>query len=257
MTELVDDQVAREWLRRWDVQQTGYLPFREERFEIMLDAVASLAGDEQLTIVDLCCGPGSFTQRILQRFPTVRCISVDLDPVLLGLARRSLGTGDGRVRWVEADLTTPDWASALGVTDVNAIVSTTALHWLDSSSLVSAYRAAHGLLRPGGVLLNGDHMDYSATQPTFTRLAAAVDEHTRRQAFDIDGVEDYAQWHAALAEAIPDLPYAERDRRFAQRKRDARTPGFDLHAAALRDAGFSEVDTIWQRYDNRVLLAVR
>ncbi len=27
------------WLRRWDVQQTGYLPEREARFEAMLDVL--------------------------------------------------------------------------------------------------------------------------------------------------------------------------------------------------------------------------
>jgi hypothetical protein len=30
-----------------------------------------------------------------------------------------------------------------------------------------------------------------------------------------------------------------------------------LHVAALRDAGFREVDTIWQVLANRVVLAVR
>jgi len=30
-----------------------------------------------------------------------------------------------------------------------------------------------------------------------------------------------------------------------------------LHISALADAGFTEVETIWQRFDNRVMLAVR
>jgi hypothetical protein len=34
-------------------------------------------------------------------------------------------------------------------------------------------------------------------------------------------------------------------------------PSFDVHEAALRDAGFREVGVIWQRFDNRVLLGVR
>jgi hypothetical protein len=32
--------------------------------------------------------------------------------------------------------------------------------------------------------------------------------------------------------------------------------GFDVHVAALRDAGFREVGTIWQALSDRVLLAV-
>jgi hypothetical protein len=34
-------------------------------------------------------------------------------------------------------------------------------------------------------------------------------------------------------------------------------PIFDVHVAALRDAGFREVGTIWQSVTNRVLMAVR
>jgi hypothetical protein len=38
-TALIDWQA---WLRRWDTQQTRYLPEREERFTAMLDVLAAL-----------------------------------------------------------------------------------------------------------------------------------------------------------------------------------------------------------------------
>jgi hypothetical protein len=50
---------------------------------------------------------------------------------------------------------------------------------------------------------------------------------------------------------------AERTARFGGKQRQESPPGFELHAAALRDAGFREVATIWQKLSNRVLLAVR
>ena len=31
-----------DWLQRWDRQQRGYLPEREQRFEVMLDVVEAL-----------------------------------------------------------------------------------------------------------------------------------------------------------------------------------------------------------------------
>ena len=49
----------------------------------------------------------------------------------------------------------------------------------------------------------------------------------------------------------------ERTRRFAGKQRQESPPGFDVHVAALHDAGFREVGTIWQMLSNRVLLAVR
>jgi hypothetical protein len=44
---------------------------------------------------------------------------------------------------------------------------------------------------------------------------------------------------------------------FAGKQRQDTPPGFDAHVAALRDAGFREVDRIWQALANRVVLAVR
>lgn len=72
------------------------------------------------------------------------------------------------------------------------------------------------------------------------------------------GVEDWSAWWQAIASA-PGLAelLAERKRRLLGRsRREAPLPIYDLHAAALRDAGFREVGVIWQNLDNRVLMAV-
>lgn len=55
----------------------------------MLDAGDALLSDE-FQAVDLACGPGSLSQRLLDRFPRVRCIAIDLDPVLLAVGRGAL-----------------------------------------------------------------------------------------------------------------------------------------------------------------------
>jgi hypothetical protein len=80
----------------------------------------------------------------------------------------------------------------------------------------------------------------------------------RAEAFDAGGVEDWDEWWAALAQEPSAGPLlAERTLRFAAFDRDTPAPIFDVHEAALRNAGFREVGVIWQRLDNRVLLAVR
>jgi hypothetical protein len=38
---------------------------------------------------------------------------------------------------------------------------------------------------------------------------------------------------------------------------EAERPTLDIYEAALRQAGFQEVGVIWQRMDNRMLMAVR
>jgi SAM-dependent methyltransferase len=246
-----------EWLRRWDAQQEGYVPEREARFTAMLDALAALL-PASFVALDLACGPGSISQRLLSRFPEAHAIAVDIDPVMLALGRGALGTVDGRLRWVDVDLASPEWPEALGGTRVDAVLSSTALHWLPSHDLSRIYQDLARLLRPGGLLLNGDHLAFGPELPTLARLSdGALEQQWSDAAFAARGTETAEQWWDALS-AEPGLEplLAERARRFAGKRRPE-APGFDFHVAALRDAGFREVGTIWQVLSDRVLLAVR
>ena len=245
------------WLHRWDVQQTGYLHDREARFNAMFDVLESIMPAEFVAL-DLACGPGAISQRLLQRFPQARCIAVDLDPFLLTIGRQTLGDRDGRLWWAEVDLNTPAWIKALGVTQVDAVLSTTALHWLRNDVLVRVYHQLGQLLQPGGVFLKGDHMKFATHLETFNQVAATLKAKRYEGAFSQQGIEDWEQWWAA-AQAEPAFAelLAERERRFAQRARDWVRAGYDFHKSTLYEAGFREVDTVWQYLDNRVLMAVR
>ena len=138
-----------DWLRRWDAQQEGYVPEREARFTAMLDALAALL-PASFVALDLACGPGSISQRLLGRFPEAHAIAVDIDPVMLALGRGALGTVDGRLRWVDVDLASPEWLDALGGTRVDAVLSSTALHWLPSEQLSRLYHDLARLLARHG-----------------------------------------------------------------------------------------------------------
>src|SRR5689334_17155440 len=114
-----------EWMQRWDRQQQVYLPTREERFSAMLDVLEALL-PEQFMALDLACGPGSISQRLLTRFVQARALVLDFDPVLLMLGQQVLGDLHGRLRWVEADLRDPVWRSRLGEEQMDVVLSTTA-----------------------------------------------------------------------------------------------------------------------------------
>lgn len=247
------------WLARWDAQQTGYLPDREDRFEAMFTALEVLLPPDFVAL-DLCCGPGSISQRLLTRFPQARVVAVDLDPVLLAMGQGALGTMDGRLRWIEADLSDPKWVEALGESSFDAVLSTTALHWLRTPDLVRVYAELGKLVRPGGVFLNGDNMKFGPHLSSLQQVAQHVRERQwQDETFAQAGVENWAQWWAALGQeaALTDL-LAERERRFAWRSPDNLVnAGRDLQASALLEAGFREVGILWQRFDNCVLMAVR
>lgn len=244
------------WLQRWDRQQAGYLPSREERFAVMLDALDALLPASFLAL-DLACGPGSLSQRSLTRFPAARCLAVDLDPVLLTLGRKALGNMDGRLLWIEADIRDPAWLSRLDVTQVDAVLTTTALHWLRPEALLPLYQQLATLIRPGGLFLNGDHLRFPPQQPSLQVLAEHVSRR-QEQALIQQGGETWAQWWEALAQepALAEA-FAERERRFHWRDHGEVWQTLDVHEAALHNAGFRQVGVCWQQLDNRVLLAVR
>jgi len=246
------------WLRRWDAQQQGYVPEREARFAAMFDVLAELL-PASFVALDLACGPGSISQRLLARFPAAQAIAVDIDPVMLAIGRGALGTVDGRLRWVEADLEAPGWLEALREDHVDAVLSSTGLHWLWPEPLAALYHDLGRVLCPGGVFLNGDHMAFGPSLPTVARLSDRVlNEQWTDAAFAARGIETAEQWWDSLAsEAAFAALLAERAARFAGKQRQQSPPGFDVHVSALGDAGFREVATIWQVLSDRVLLAVR
>lgn len=246
------------WMARWDAQQAGYLPDREERFAAMLD-VLEVVLPANFVAVDLCCGPGSLSRRLLERFPQATVLAVDLDPVLLALGQAALGDHGGRLRWFEADLMAPEALQAIvGATQVDAVLSTTALHWLPDPNLAALYRQLAALIRPGGVLLNGDNLNFAPEQPTLQRVSDQLTERLRATQFQGRGVEDWEQWWAALR-AEPGLEelFAERERRFHWSMPKDQPTAITTHTATLHDAGFREVGPIWQHLDNVVLMAVR
>jgi trans-aconitate methyltransferase len=246
------------WLQRWDAQQAGYVPQREERFRVMLDAVDALLPDDFVAL-DLACGPGAVSQRLLERFARARAVAVDFDPVMLAIGQRALDTYDGRLRWVDADLADRSWVAAAGESRVDAVLSTTALHWLATPDLIALYRDLSALIRPGGIFLNGDNMDFARDLPEIQRITQeARDSAWTDESFAARGIETAEQWWDALAQEPAMAPLiAERTRRLASKQRPDSRPSIDEHIAALRDAGFREAATIWQSGTDRVLLAVR
>src|SRR5450432_2363594 len=110
MPEL-DHGAALDWIARWDIQQLGYLPDREERFTALIDAVQEGTGIPAPPVLDLGCGPGSLGVRLLDRLPGATVVGADADPLLLTLGRVAWPDRAG-LRFAEIDLRTAGWPAA-------------------------------------------------------------------------------------------------------------------------------------------------
>jgi SAM-dependent methyltransferase len=260
-------------LEQWDRQQEVYIAGREERFETMLTVVEWHAGRSGANraggpvVVDLACGPAAIGRRLLARMPSATYVGIDIDPVLLHLARQVAGEfAPERMQIVECDVADPAWLVDVAAGSVDVVCSSTALHWLSNDELERALSASHRALRPGGVLLNADHLGFESA-PTITALAEAIALDEARQA-TADGAPTWDQWWRSVRADPTMAPLrGQRDAVFPPAEpSDAsddtgvtadRRPPLSGFVATARRAGFAEVDTIWQRFDDRIVMAVR
>jgi SAM-dependent methyltransferase len=246
---------VRDLLEAWDRQQEAYIAHREQRFDVMLDVLRMTCGDAP-TVLDLACGPGAISDRVLAAFPQARVVAVDFDPILLRVAEGALTErhGTGRLSLVDTDLATPGWEH--GLPRVDAVLSSTALHWLSPTELSAVYATAARLLTPGGVLLNADHLRYGPGNPALREAAEQHDARTQATAFAAKTL-NYDEWYAVAAQR-PELAerVEERAKRFADRPPQPLAP-LAFHLAALEAAGFTETGTVWQYLDDYVVFARR
>jgi SAM-dependent methyltransferase len=257
-SQQISPAAAREWIERWDVQQQGYLPDREDRFAAMIDAVEEIAGRPDPLVLDLGAGPGSLSVRLLRRMPEATVVAIDADPLTLALGAAAWDDLPG-LMFADVDLRQPGWSAALRLPrPPDAAVSTTALHWLTQPALAALYRELAGLLRPGGILLNGDHLSEEEDTPVLHRLDRVLQEREAQRRFPAGPPETWTDWWqaATVDPALAGL-CAEREARRINTEHHSSPAGrLSVHLDALQAAGFAEIGTLWQRGDNRVLCGV-
>jgi SAM-dependent methyltransferase len=241
------------WQESWDRQQEAFMPDREERFTAMLGAVEAVGGRAP-RVLDLAGGTGSISLRTLRRFPAGATTLVDVDPVLLTIARGSL---DDRTAVVSANLRTPDWLAALSQGSYDAVLTATALHWLPADRVAALYAEIRELLRPGGVLVNADHMPDEGL-PGLTEKLEDLARSRREARYASGAVLSWEAWwdHAAKDPTLGPL-VERRNAVFADRDHTESTAPVGWHLDALRAAGYAEVGVLWRGAEDAAVVGVR
>jgi len=246
---------AAAWQESWDRQQEAYLPDREERFTAMLDTIDAVTAGHPLTVLDLAGGTGSISLRTLRRFPRATTTLVDVDPVLQAIARDSL---DERTAVVTADLREPGWSAVLPHPQYDAVVTATALHWLDRDRLAALYGEIRRILRPGGVFLNADEMPDDGL-PGLSKLLAERAGAAREARWATGATLSWKAWWDLVAkDPVLGPLVARRNEVFAGTGHHQEwAPTVSWHLDTLREAGFSEVGQVWRGGRDAVVAAVR
>jgi SAM-dependent methyltransferase len=232
----------------WDRQQEEYAPDREHRFAVLVELVQAQVGPEP-RVLDLACGPGSITDRVLTSIPGARVVAADIDPVLLAIARGTFGD-DPRVSVVATDLADPRWVTDLPAGQFDAVLTATALHWLPLDQQRQLYVDLAALVRPGGLFANVDTMP-----TTKSGLGRAVDRFRERRMTSADPWESW--WHEVSLDPQLTAAVGNRHAVFDARTHEEFTPPGEWHTDALLAAGFSEASVVWRSYQDALVAAIR
>ncbi len=240
---LPDNIQWQQWVERWDRMQERYLVRRDERIRLLVRLVQESPIPVR-RVLDLGCGTGSLMQPFLDAFPEAAIFGVDFDPLLLPLAQQRLRPYGTRSRLLLADLRSQDWRAELPET-FDAVISATALHWLTEVQLASLYRQLSGLLRPGGLFINADHV--ASQQPQVQKFWEQSRAERRRAEAKQDG-EDWDGLWEAYAQALG-LSVGLRTTEHVLGGWDGGVEeGLPLewHFAELKASGFSHPECFWR-----------
>ena len=244
-------------LRSWDRQQESCIPNRQSKFEAILTVLGAYL-PKRFTAMDLGSGPGSLAVRVLDRFPGARVVAVDFDPVLLKIGREVSNAIGKRISWVDADIGSARWAEQLPRNRFDAVVSSTALHWLDRARLGRLYRDLAKVMRRGGIFLNGDVLPPGEDKKTLGDITEKI-RYERYGTLQVE-FEPWQRWWKKVEREQKSLGpvFRERRARFAHTQASEGMLPLEDHVQLLRAAGFSEVDSLWQNLlQDRILAAIR
>jgi len=232
----------RHWVQRWDRMQERYLLKRPERFAIIVQMISSTQRTVS-RVLDLGCGTGSLMLQILENFPKANVIGIDFDPTLLPLANQRLEHFGERAKLILADLRDDSW-SKLVPHSIDAVVSATALHWFKPQELAHLYHKIAGVLLPGGIFLNADHVssDHPPIQKTWQENRKKMRaEHLNKQSDSWESFwEDYTKALGTNAREI--------NMRVIGQWNGGIEEGMSLawHFENLQESGFDCVDCFWR-----------
>lgn len=229
------------WVRRWDRMQERYLIRRDERFDIIIQLIKDTQKSPNY-IVDLGCGTGSLTSKLLEAFPEAKIYGIDIDPTLLPLAKERTACFGNRIHLIRADLRNPMWIDSIPK-PVDSIVSATTLHWLNVEHLKNLYHQISSLLKPGGIFLNADHTGND--NPLIQKSWEQHREQMRKGEQKPD-MEDWESFWNAYLNALGNE--ARNIRQNALGDWEGIEEGLPLtwHFDQLRESGFSSVDCFWR-----------
>lgn len=211
----------------FDTRVQKNIPCYNEMITALVNAIPDNKEDPK--ILDLGCGTGNITGKVLERFPKARVTCLDLSENMIEIAKNKLSDYE-TIEYVVDDFTQMQID-----TEYDAVISSLALHHIASDEEKEAmYGDIHDALKIGGVFYNADVIKASNkyNEQLYNRIA--LEEMKENGVTDEEILEHKS-------------------------KRDANDIPITLHKhiKMLENTGFQEIDVIWKHYSNAVYGGVK
>jgi tRNA (cmo5U34)-methyltransferase len=209
-----------------------FVPEREHQFQIICQLIPKVSGT--FSILELCCGEGMLAKVLLEHFPDCVISGLDGSLTMLAKAKTNLSAYKERFFGEQFDLLDSNWRKQKW--NCLAVVSSLAIHHLDSDEKQELYQDIYRILDPGGVFLVADLIE-PASHLGNELAANEWDSCVRQRALEIDGNLDKFNIFEQEAWNL----YRHPDPDF-----DKPSPLLD-QLKWLEAAGFSAVDVYWMK----------
>jgi len=186
------------------------------------------AADDEFTFVDLGAGTGAAARTVMDRFPRSRALLADYSPQMMAQGETELEPYAGRYAYVELDLARDDAWPPQVPAQVDAVISSMAIHHLPDGRKRRLLGEILDHLAPGGWFLNYDPVAAAdpVVQAAWERVEdrrdpAAADKRRHRTP------EEQLRWENHVRYIVAIEP----------------------QVSFLREAGFEGVDVYWRELD--------
>lgn len=212
-----------------------FVPDREVQIDCICEVIPHPA--KPACILDLCCGEGLLTRALLDKFPECPVYGLDGSPKMISHIEKALAAYGKRFKASQFDLAASNWREFSF--PVHAVVSSLAIHHLDSTEKQALFKDMASLLIPGGSFIIADLIQ-PMNQFGKAFAARAWDKAVRQRSLELDGdLRGYEQFrqlnwnHYAEPGPEPDSI-------------DKPSSLFD-QLKWLAKAGFIDVDVFWMK----------
>jgi len=217
--------------KEFDTNIRQLLPYYDE----MLDAIALCLTPQSRRILELGCGTGELTVKVLKQCSHAELVAVDYSPRMIDFVGAKLDAQGERDRVKTLQLDFGAWANDEADAEVgsqfDAIISSLAIHHLTDEMKGKLFQKIARSLSLGGQFWNADPL-----LPEFPELTDIYQQSRQRwaqkQGFDLEAVRSKIGKSDTQG-------YSSQDQ----------LATLDTHFQMLKEAGFSKTAAIWKYYN--------